>query len=93
MFDMEKELARVEEAKSKYVHEWWNSDRAIDMAWGQLNEPVEIIDGRLLLSVLNHVLSRNVSGAELQDRAKLRGEVRRVGRNMGVDLNEIIRKK
>jgi len=37
-------VKKVKEVRNKYAYKWWESNDPFEIAWGQLNEPILVMD-------------------------------------------------
>ena len=64
----------VAQAKAKYGYPWWASKNAMEVFWGQLNEPVQIVPQDKFLVCAKEAMNREVFAEELADRQSLKEE-------------------
>jgi integrase len=62
------------QAKAKYSYPWWASTSAMEIFWGQLNEPVQIVPLDKFHASAKEAMNREVFASELADRQSLREE-------------------
>ncbi|MFZ2414425.1 MAG: hypothetical protein WAW33_00230 [Minisyncoccia bacterium] len=84
-------VKKVKEVRNKYAYKWWESSDPFEIAWGQLNEPILVMDIGKYMEALNTVLDRPVYNHELtsSNLEKLREEIR--GNRPAPSLEEIIK--
>jgi integrase len=61
-------------AKAKYSLPWWVSKDPLELFWGQLNEPVQIIPKEKFLAAAAEAMNREVAAEEFDDREALKDE-------------------
>jgi hypothetical protein len=68
------------QAKAKYSYPWWASTEAIEIFWGQANEPVQIVSSPKYLQNAKAAMGREVFEQELAEPQVLLDELlERVG--------------
>jgi len=68
------------QAKAKYSYPWWASNEAIEIFWGQANEPVQIVPSPKYLQSAKAAMGREVFEQELSEPQALLDELlERVG--------------
>jgi integrase len=70
----------IPQAKAKYSYPWWASSKAIEVFWGQANEPVQIMSTAKFLQSAKAAMGREVFEQELTEPQSLLDELlERVG--------------
>lgn len=57
----------VAKVKAKYSYPWWASENPVEVFWGQVNEPMQIIPSETYLVVATQAMGREVFKSELSD--------------------------
>lgn len=88
----------LEDAKSiltsrgRYKYRWWESLDPLEVAWGQINEPIMLVSTEEFRKSLNDALGRSVWDISLSvDLEKIKEEIR--SKRSPLDLERIIEKK
>lgn len=77
----------IAEAKAKYSYPWWASKNSLEVFWGQLNEPVQIVPLEKFHKCAKQAMSREVFADELAEREALREEfIARIPKATHVEL-------
>jgi integrase len=70
----------IAKAKAKYSYPWWASDKALEIFWGQANEPIHILPKAKFLQSAKDAMGREVFESELTEPLALIEELQeRVG--------------
>ena len=70
----------IAQAKAKYSYPWWASNEAIEVFWGQANEPVQIVGAAKYLESVKAAMGREVFEQELSEpQALLEELIERIG--------------
>jgi integrase len=64
----------IAQAKAKYAYPWWASKSALEVFWGQLNEPIQIVPLDKFHACAKDAMKRDVFQHELADRQSLKEE-------------------
>ncbi len=84
----------IAQAKAKYTYPWWASKNALEIFWGQLNEPVQIVPLDKFHASAKETMSREVFSDELADRQSLKEELsERVPKATLVELADMLQAK
>jgi integrase len=84
----------IAEAKAKYTYPWWASKSAVEVFWGQLNEPIQIVPFDIFHTSAKEAMGREVFVEELADRQSLKEEFcERISEATVVGLTDKIRLK
>lgn len=79
--------AAIAEAKAKYGYPWWASKNPLEVFWGQLNEPGQIVPLEKFHECAKQAMSREVFADELPEREALREEfIARIPKATHVEL-------
>jgi hypothetical protein len=70
----EDEKTAIPKAKAKYSYPWWASKNPVELVWGQLNEPVQIVPIGKYLDCAKQAMNREIFPDELADRQSLMDE-------------------
>jgi integrase len=73
----------IAKAKARHNYPWWASSNSLEMFWGQVNEPVQIVTTEKYHEAAKAALGREVFPQELLDPQGLRDEfVERAGKHV-----------
>jgi hypothetical protein len=84
------QLKTAAQAKAAYSYPWWASNEAIEVFWGQANEPVQIVPMAKYLQSAKTAMRREVFEQELTEPQTLMEEL---AARVGVEIIEKLKAK
>jgi hypothetical protein len=87
---VEQQKKTAAQAKATYSYPWWASNQAIEIFWGQANEPVQIVPPSKFLQSAKTAMGREVFETELEEPQALLDELRE---RVGVETIDRLRTK
>ena len=72
---VDRQTKTIAQAKAAYSYPWWASSEAVEVFWGQANEPIQIVTAAKYLESAKQAMQREVFAQELTEPQSLLEEL------------------